>query len=77
MTKVIAGATSSGLDGSVSMLPEWAYIAASILFALLIVIAFARKYTAYRARTDADAAFRSAACGCEPCGDTESEKPEM
>ena len=54
VTNVIAGATSPGLDGSVSMLPEWVHIASSILFALLVVIAFARKYAAHRARIDVD-----------------------
>ena len=39
----ISGVTSPGLDGSVSMLLEWAYIVASILFALLIVLAFVRQ----------------------------------
>ena len=73
----ITGAPVPGLDGSVSILPEWVPVAASILFALLMVIVFARKYAAHRSGTDADAASGSAACGCGSCGDTEGEKPKL
>lgn len=73
----ITGATSPGLDGSVSILPEWAYTAASILFALLMVIVFVRKYATHRVRTDVDAASGSAVCGCGSCGDTEGERPKL
>ncbi|MEA1894918.1 MAG: hypothetical protein U9N36_06930 [Euryarchaeota archaeon] len=62
-----------GLDGSISILPEWAYIAASILFALLMVIVFARKYVAHRSGADVDGASESAACGCGLCGDIDKE----
>jgi len=48
----ITGAPIPGFDGSASMLPEWAYIAASILFALLMVVMFVRKYAACRSGTD-------------------------
>ncbi len=65
----ITGAPVPGLDGSVSILPEWAYIAASILFALLMVIVFVRKYVAHRTGTAVDDASGSAACGCGSCGD--------
>jgi hypothetical protein len=73
----ISGATSPGLDGSVSILPEWAYIAASILFALLMVIVFIRKYATHRSGTDVDAASGSAACGCGSCGDANNEMPKL
>ena len=73
----ITGAPVLGLDGAISILPEWVYIAASILFALLIAIVFVRKYAAHRSGTDVDDACGSVACGCRSCGDTKSEKPEM
>ena len=73
----ITGAPVLGLDVSVSILPEWAHIAASILFALLIAIVFVRKYAAHRSGTDADDDCGSAACGCKSCEDTKSKKPGM
>jgi len=73
----ISGTPVPGLGRSVSMLPEWVYIAASILFALLMVVVFVRKYAAHRSGTDVGDACGSAACGCGSCGDTEGEKPEM
>jgi len=73
----ITGAPIPGLDGSVSILPEWMHIAASILFALLMAIVFAQKYAAHRSGTDADAASGSAACGCGSCGDMDKEKPKL
>ena len=73
----ITGTPVLRLDGSVSILPEWAYIAASILFALLMVIAFVRKYATHRSGTDVDAASGSAACGCGSCGDANNEMPKL
>ena len=73
----ITDAPIPGLDGSVSILPEWAYIAASILFALLMVIVFVRKYAAHRFGTAADADPQTAVCGCESCGDTENERVKL
>ncbi len=73
----ITGATSIGLDGSASILPEWVHIAASILFALLMFLVFTRTYAAHRFGTDVDAASGSAACGCGSCGDIEGEKSKL
>ena len=73
----ITGAPVPGLDGSVSILPEWMHIAASILFALMMAIVFAQKYAAHRSGTDADAASGSAAGGCGSCGDMDKEKPKL
>ena len=73
----ITGAPVLGLDGAISILPEWVYIAASILFALLIAIVFVRKYAAHRSGTDVDDACGSVACSCRSCEDTKSNKPGM
>ena len=71
----ITGATTPGLDGSISILPEWVHIAVSILFALLIVLTFTRKYVTRRTNTDADtdADSQTAVCGCGSCKDTDNE----
>ncbi len=69
----ITGATTPGLDGSISILPEWVHIAASILFAFLIVLAFTRKYAGRRTNTDADADPQTAVCSCGSCRDTDNE----